>query len=346
MAAYKYYCAVGAFALLQLSGGLAVGQSAMNGPPLTNASRVSVDFNLPCSNPISSEAAPTPGGRPGLVPPKKDPAFPMSMPEYPTTSRQLSESGTVMLNIYVADQGFVSRARIAKSSGWPRLDEAALQHARNWRLIPATLNNKPACMWVTVPVVFDLRSYSAARLEATSIKPEAESLARLLFGGDAIAERLALETNGVAGTQEDMRARLFEAIMQQEEWHAALRDLAAMLSIEFSSDELAALNTQLRSPVARKFLAVHAKMRPEINLRQQRIQALGACIQGQIRSSTSFGKAGPDANNIMPAKFIDAFPRLVTELSPYCNCVTEMMHKVSNDALPSKSCGMPPKVSW
>ena len=114
------------------------------------------------------------------------------MPEYPLTSRQLNESGTVMLNIYVADQGYVSRARIARSSGWPRLDEAALQHARNWRLIPATLNSKPACMWVTVPVVFDLRNYSAARLEATSIKPEAESLARLLFGGDAERETVRL----------------------------------------------------------------------------------------------------------------------------------------------------------
>lgn len=345
MATYKSWFALGVFAAMQMRQGFAAEQTKSKEMPLSSLSRLSADFSRPCANPVGADTGITPTGK-TVVAPKKDPSFPLTQPEYPLASRQVNEAGTVMLNIYVTEQGLISRARVVRSSGWQRLDEAAVQHARNWRLIPGSMDNKAVCMWVTVPVIFDRRSYSTARLEATSIKPEAESLARLLFGGDAIAERLTLQTSGIDGSPEDVRARLFEAVVQQEEWHTALRDLAAMLSIEFSSDELAELNNVLRSPVARKFLAVQGKMRPEITLRQQHIQILRSCIRGQMNRSTSLSEAGPDANNIMPARFLNALPRLVTELSPYCNCVAELVHKVSDESQTKKSCGLPPNVTW
>jgi len=80
-----------------------------------------------------------------------------SIPNYPPTSRRLGEVGTVTLQVYVNEEGVVSDARVAKTSGFPRLDEAAVKHVRRaWRFTPGTKNGKVAGMWITLPVRFVL----------------------------------------------------------------------------------------------------------------------------------------------------------------------------------------------
>ena len=55
-------------------------------------------------------------------------------PDYPPTSRRLGEEGSVIVQVLVDPEGKVSDGKIQKSSGFPRLDEAALKHAlRAWR---------------------------------------------------------------------------------------------------------------------------------------------------------------------------------------------------------------------
>lgn len=95
--------------------------------------------------------------KPVTVKPRIDPKRPPSQPEYPPTSRRLGEAGTVTLEILVLENGRIGEARVAKSSGFPRLDEAAVREVkRTWRLVPGTENGKPAQMWHQINVTFRL----------------------------------------------------------------------------------------------------------------------------------------------------------------------------------------------
>lgn len=93
-----------------------------------------------------------------IVMPKANKRRPNTIPNYPPTSRRLGETGVVTLQIYVNEEGKVVDARIAKSSGFDRLDQAAVKHVkRAWRFIPGTKNGKVFGTWMTVPVRFVLK---------------------------------------------------------------------------------------------------------------------------------------------------------------------------------------------
>jgi protein TonB len=81
----------------------------------------------------------------------------ISQPEYPPASRRAGEAGTVTLKVFVLDTGRVGEVQIAKSSGFPKLDEAAVKEVqRNWRLVPGKEDGKPVSMWHTFQVTFKL----------------------------------------------------------------------------------------------------------------------------------------------------------------------------------------------
>lgn len=104
-------------------------------------------------------AAPPPvaAPKPAAVKPRIDPKRPPSQPEYPPTSRRLGEAGTVTLEILVLETGRIGDAKVAKSSGFPRLDEAAVREVkRTWKLVPGTENGKPVQMWHQINVTFRL----------------------------------------------------------------------------------------------------------------------------------------------------------------------------------------------
>jgi protein TonB len=109
---------------------------------------------LPPPQPPPQPAAPVAVQR---TPPRSDPRRPLSQPEYPPMSRRAGEAGTVVLEVYVLENGRVGDARVKTSSGYPRLDEAALREVkRSWRLVPGTENGKPVAMWGQFAVTFKL----------------------------------------------------------------------------------------------------------------------------------------------------------------------------------------------
>lgn len=63
-------------------------------------------------------------------------------PAYPPMSRRLGEMGKVVLRVTLDAQGRVARATINQSSGFSRLDEAALAAVREWRCTPAQRNGQ------------------------------------------------------------------------------------------------------------------------------------------------------------------------------------------------------------
>ncbi len=106
--------------------------------------------------PTQAPPPPAPVQRAGTSP-KSDPRRPLSQPEYPPSSRRAGEAGTVVLEVLVLENGRVGDARVKKSSGFPKLDEAALREVkRSWRLTPGTENGKPTQMWGQFAVTFKL----------------------------------------------------------------------------------------------------------------------------------------------------------------------------------------------
>lgn len=94
-----------------------------------------------------------------IVPPRSNPRRPVTQPEYPPTSKRLGEAGVVVLQLTVNEEGKVVDGKIDTSSGFERLDEAALKEAlRTWRLLPGTVNGKPVTATYKFRVVFKIEN--------------------------------------------------------------------------------------------------------------------------------------------------------------------------------------------
>ncbi len=63
-----------------------------------------------------------------------------------------------MLDVYILVNGSVGETRLRRSSGHPRLDEAALDAVRRWRYVPARRGEEPIPFWYVQPVDFRLDS--------------------------------------------------------------------------------------------------------------------------------------------------------------------------------------------
>ena len=77
-------------------------------------------------------------------------------PAYPLLSRRLREEGKVVLRVLIEADGSAAKAEIRHSSGYERLDQAALQTVLKWRYLPARRNGVPEAMWFNVPINFVL----------------------------------------------------------------------------------------------------------------------------------------------------------------------------------------------
>lgn len=77
-------------------------------------------------------------------------------PSYPSLSRRLGEQGKVLLRVQVSAEGRPLSVAIRKSSGFERLDEAAVKAAERWRFVPATQGGSSVVSWVDVPIQFSL----------------------------------------------------------------------------------------------------------------------------------------------------------------------------------------------
>ncbi|MEJ0035757.1 MAG: energy transducer TonB [Gammaproteobacteria bacterium] len=78
-------------------------------------------------------------------------------PAYPALSRQLREQGVTTLRVRVAADGNPLAIEIERSSGYERLDRAAIFAVERWRFVPARRGSVAVAAWVIVPVRFNLR---------------------------------------------------------------------------------------------------------------------------------------------------------------------------------------------
>jgi protein TonB len=77
-------------------------------------------------------------------------------PVYPAISRRLGEQGRVLLDVHILPDGGVGQIRVRRSSGFARLDQAALTAVRHWRFVPAKRGGEPIAYWYVQPIDFAL----------------------------------------------------------------------------------------------------------------------------------------------------------------------------------------------
>ena len=75
-------------------------------------------------------------------------------PKYPRVSRKRGERGRVLVRVFINRDGFSEKVEIEQSSGFYRLDQAAMDSAKKCKFIPAKRNGKPVKTLATIPYTF------------------------------------------------------------------------------------------------------------------------------------------------------------------------------------------------
>jgi len=77
-------------------------------------------------------------------------------PRYPLAARRRHQEGLVLLTVRVTAQGRAAEVTIKQSSGFPALNDAALQAVREWEFSPARIGALAVKSEIEVPVRFKL----------------------------------------------------------------------------------------------------------------------------------------------------------------------------------------------
>ena len=81
----------------------------------------------------------------------------LNAPDYPAHSRRLGEEGRLVVQVELDESGRVSHGRIVNSSGYSRLDDAALAAVKTWRCRPALRDGQPVQAVALQPFNFVLQ---------------------------------------------------------------------------------------------------------------------------------------------------------------------------------------------
>lgn len=139
-------------------------------PTVPDVAALDVDLALrePAASlptPIASSSSPPATGNPTErptfipydVPPKlKNPSEIQRLLErgYPSQLRDAGIEGTVILWIFVDEQGAVQKTEVKESSGYEAMDEAALSTAEKMSFTPAMNRDKATPVWLAQPITF------------------------------------------------------------------------------------------------------------------------------------------------------------------------------------------------
>jgi protein TonB len=75
-------------------------------------------------------------------------------PDYPSISQRLGETGSVVVELLVGTDGRVTDSRIRQSSGFDRLDKAAIAGLSRCRFTPGTVDGQAEAAWAQMRYTF------------------------------------------------------------------------------------------------------------------------------------------------------------------------------------------------
>lgn len=81
----------------------------------------------------------------------------LTAPTYPAISRRMGEEGKLVLRVELDESGYIDNARVVDSSGYTRLDNAALEAVKNWQCRPSMRSGQPVRAIALQPFNFVLQ---------------------------------------------------------------------------------------------------------------------------------------------------------------------------------------------
>ncbi|NUZ04460.1 energy transducer TonB [Piscinibacter koreensis] len=124
-------------------------------PPLPEPS-APAPAPAPPPAPPAPPAPPPPPPAPKVIPASAVQYLVRPVPEYPRLSQRNGETGRVMIDVLIEAEGPPKTVRLAASSGFSRLDNAALEAVRKARFKPHFENGQTTAVWATIPLEFEL----------------------------------------------------------------------------------------------------------------------------------------------------------------------------------------------
>jgi protein TonB len=108
----------------------------------------------PAAGPAAAPAAP-PAAPAAVQLPSSNPDYLQNpKPPYPPMSQRLGERGKVTVRVLIGADGQPQKAELKHSSGFERLDQAALATVMKWRYVPGKRGGVAEDMWADVPINF------------------------------------------------------------------------------------------------------------------------------------------------------------------------------------------------
>lgn len=132
---------------------------AVNPPPIVQTPAatpppIMVTATPPTIAPAVTAQAPT--AAPVAVSDLEERLVDYQLPRYPLESRRKKEHGTLLVRLLIGRDGRVAEASIARSCGFPRLDEAFLQAVRKWRWRPELRDGEPVEVRGVMPFTWNI----------------------------------------------------------------------------------------------------------------------------------------------------------------------------------------------
>lgn len=110
---------------------------------------------LPAAGPAAAPAGP-PAPAAVQLPSSNADYLQNPKPAYPPLSKRLGEQGKAILRVLIGADGQPQKAELKQSSGFERLDQAALSTVMKWRYVPGKRGGVAEDMWFNVPINFVL----------------------------------------------------------------------------------------------------------------------------------------------------------------------------------------------
>lgn len=126
-------------------------------PPPPEPVAAVVEAPTPPAPPAPPAPAPAPAPPPVLVMPSSAVQY-VRQPAvvYPSMSKRQSEKGRVMLRVWIDEEGLPQRITVNKSSGFPRLDAAAVTAVEKALFKPYVHEGRVVGAWAFLPIDFEL----------------------------------------------------------------------------------------------------------------------------------------------------------------------------------------------
>jgi protein TonB len=109
------------------------------------------------SAPVVAAPAPVPTGPVTLSSELSVSCPTLTPPEYPAISRRMGEEGKLVLRVELDESGRIDDAKVINSSGYERLDAAALTAVKSWQCNPSLRNGQPVRAVALQPFNFVLQ---------------------------------------------------------------------------------------------------------------------------------------------------------------------------------------------